>query len=110
MKDFPQFPLWHRIPEIKSAFKEHLSAVIEAEPGAGKTMLVPLLAKECCAENQGLTILVTPRRLAVRAAASGIAAIHALQMSRDTGYIVRGESCRCQKDPGDPASDASEQP
>ncbi|MBE6378239.1 MAG: ATP-dependent helicase HrpB [Lentisphaerae bacterium] len=98
MKDFPQLPLWHKLGEIKAAFKEYRSAVIEAEPGAGKTMLVPVLAKECCAENPGLTILVAPRRIAVRAAASGIAALHALQMGQDTGYTVRGESCRCQKD------------
>ncbi len=98
MKEFPQFPLWHKIPEIRAAFQEYSCAVIEAEPGAGKTMLVPVLAKECCAEKGGLTILVAPRRIAVRAAASGIAAVHGLQMGRDTGYTVRGENCRCHKD------------
>ena len=98
MKDFPHLPLWHKLPEIKTAFEKCNCAVIEAEPGAGKTMLVPVLAKECTAKNPGLTILVAPRRIAVRAAASGIAAMHSWQLGRETGYTVRGDSRRCQKD------------
>ena len=99
MKTFPDLPLWHKLPEIENAFKKCGCAVIEAEPGAGKTMLVPVLAKECTAENHpGLTILVAPRRIAVRAAASGIAAMHSWQLGRETGYTVRGESRHCRKD------------
>lgn len=98
MKDFPQLPLWHHLPEIREAFSRKNCAVIEAEPGAGKTMLVPVLAKEFTSNSPGLTILTAPRRIAVRAAASGIAAMHEWQLGKETGFTVRGENCRCQSD------------
>ena len=59
-------------------------------------MLVPVLAKEY---GKGkLTILVEPRRIAARAAAYGIAAMHGFTVGKETGFAVRGEKCDCQKD------------
>lgn len=98
MKDFPRLPLWHALPEIRRAFSGGKCAVIEAEPGAGKTMLVPVLARECCTDLPGSTVLIAPRRIAVRAAAGGIAALHGFTMGKEIGFALRGESCRCQKD------------
>lgn len=96
MKAFPQLPVYHKLDEISKAFSSTGCAVVSAEPGAGKTMLVPVLAKEY---GKGkLTILVEPRRIAARAAAYGIAAMHGFTVGKETGFAVRGEKCDCQKD------------
>lgn len=77
------------LPEIKDALLRERSAIITAEPGAGKTMLVPQLCRELCAP--GRVILVEPRRIAARAAAAGICAVHNLTVGRECGFAVRGE-------------------
>ena len=96
MKDFPELPLFHHLGQISGALLEKKCAVIAAEPGAGKTMLVPVLVKSLA--PGGMTILVEPRRIAAKSAAHGIAAMHALQIGSDTGFAVRGEQCRCDHD------------
>ncbi|MBO5667517.1 MAG: ATP-dependent helicase HrpB [Lentisphaeria bacterium] len=96
MNNFPELPLFHHLDRISAALQEKKCAVIAAEPGAGKTMLVPVLVRSLA--SGGLTVLVEPRRIAARAAAHGIAGMHGLQTGRDTGFVVRGESCRCDDD------------
>ena len=94
MKDFPELPVFYHLSDIADAFHSVRCAIIEAEPGAGKTMLIPALARET---GDGMTILVEPRRIAARSAAHGIARMHNWQTGRETGFAVRGESCRCDK-------------
>lgn len=96
MKEFPQLPVYHHLNEISKAFSSRRTAVIAAEPGAGKTMLIPVLARETV--SGGSVILVEPRRIAARAAAYGIAAMHGFTAGKETGFAVRGEKCDCQKD------------
>ncbi|MBE6365587.1 MAG: ATP-dependent helicase HrpB [Lentisphaerae bacterium] len=95
MKNFPQLPVYHKLDEITSALDSSHSALISAEPGAGKTMLVPVLVNEY--SPGGMTILVEPRRIAARSAAYGIANLHDLEVGKETGFAVRGESCRCHR-------------
>ena len=96
MKNFPELPVFGKLAEISAALDEFHAVLITAEPGAGKTMLVPVLVKERM--TKGLTILVEPRRIAARAAAYGIAGMHGLHVGEDTGFAVRGENCRCHRD------------
>ena len=96
MRDLQQLPVASRLPEISAAIAKERKAVIHAEPGAGKTMLVPPLVRELA--GHGLTILIEPRRIAARSAAYGIAELHGFQVGVQCGYAVRGESRRCRPD------------
>ncbi|MBR7121306.1 MAG: ATP-dependent helicase HrpB [Lentisphaeria bacterium] len=96
MNQFPNLPLYHQLDELRNALSACRMAVISAEPGAGKTMLVPPLINEF--SPGGMTILVEPRRIAARAAACGIAKLHNLTVGKETGFAVRGEQCRCHSD------------
>lgn len=96
MNDFPQLPVFHHLDRIAAALRDEHIAVINAEPGAGKTMLVPVLAGEL--GNGGMTILIEPRRIAARTAAYSIAGMHNFTPGRECGFAVRGEQCRCQSD------------
>ena len=96
MNNFPELPVFQHLDEISAALASGGAAVIAAEPGAGKTMLIPVLIREIA--PRGLTILVEPRRIAARAAAYGIAGMHNFTVGRETGFSVRGEQCRCQPD------------
>ncbi len=82
-------PVARKLSEIRQALCTERTAVIHAEPGAGKTVLVPQLCRELCVP--GRVILVEPRRIAARAAAAGICAVHGLTLGRECGFAVRGE-------------------
>ena len=95
MNPFPDLPVFRQLDEITRALSTSGKAVISAEPGAGKTMLVPVLVRELA--PPGLTILVEPRRIAARAAAYGIARMHNFTAGTETGFAVRGEQLKCNK-------------
>ena len=95
MKNFPELPVFQHLDTIKRHLTADRTIVIEAEPGAGKTMLIPALLREISGE--GMTLLVEPRRIAARAAACGIARMHGWEIGRETGFSVRGEHCRCRE-------------
>lgn len=62
-------PIEASLPDIRAALVEGRSLVVTAEPGAGKTTVVPLhLAAEPWADDQRILVL-EPRRIAARAAA-----------------------------------------
>ena len=85
----PALPVAAFLPEIAAAVRSAGKAVVQAEPGAGKTMLVPeLFARELTDRR---VILVEPRRIAARAAAAGLAAVHRGELGREYGYLVRGD-------------------
>ena len=84
-----QLPVAELLPQISPALRSCRTVVIHAEPGAGKTMLVPEFIHRHCPD--GMTILVEPRRIAARAAAAGIAAIHGFTLGKECGFAVRGE-------------------
>ena len=66
------------------------SFVVTAPPGTGKTTFVPPLVANLTHES-GITILTQPRRVAVRAAASRLAALDGSDLGDRIGYTVRGE-------------------
>lgn len=82
-------PVAELLPEISPALQSCRAVVVHAEPGAGKTMLVPEYIHRW--QGRGMTILVEPRRIAARAAAAGIAAIHGFTLGKECGFAVRGE-------------------
>lgn len=85
-------PIFQVIPEIKSTFKQKTSAVLVAEPGAGKTTVVPLALLEEEWMNNKKIIMLEPRRLAARNAAIRMAKSIGEPVGKTVGYRVRMDS------------------
>ena len=81
------------LPDILSALREVVNAVLVAPPGAGKTTAVApaLLGEPWCT---GEVLLLSPRRLAARAAAERMAALAGEPVGRTFGYATRMDSRR----------------
>ncbi|MGG6314623.1 ATP-dependent helicase HrpB, partial [Paenibacillus macerans] len=85
-------PIDEVIPKLKEALQGAGTAVLLAEPGAGKTTRTPLaLLDEPWMEGQGI-LLLEPRRLAARSAAVFMAELLGEQVGETVGYRMRGDS------------------
>ena len=86
-------PIHAVLPDLLAALREHSSAVLVAPPGAGKTTAVaPALLTEpwCTAE----ILLLSPRRLAARAAAERMAELAGERVGETIGYATRLDTKR----------------
>lgn len=90
--ELPQLPVSSVLNEISEALSEHKAAVLSAPPGAGKTTLVPLHLLSAPWRNAGKIILLEPRRLAARAAATRMAHILGEEVGARVGYRMRLDS------------------
>ena len=82
-------PIDDALPRLVEAFTRNNVAVLVAPPGAGKTTRVPLvLIDEPWAKDKKI-LLLEPRRLAARAAASRMAATLGEQVGDTVGLRVR---------------------
>jgi ATP-dependent helicase HrpB len=85
------FPVDDIIPDLKAALSSRPSVILVAEPGAGKTTRVPLaLLGEPWLSDKKI-LMLEPRRLAARAAASRIAQTLGEELGQTVGYTVRLE-------------------
>ena len=83
------FPVDEIIPQLKAALAARPSAILVAEPGAGKTTRVPLaLLDEVWMAGKKM-VMLEPRRLAARAAASRMAQTLNQEVGATVGYAVR---------------------
>ncbi|MAU41451.1 MAG: ATP-dependent helicase HrpB [Kordiimonas sp.] len=81
-------PIEAVLADLKVACTHHMNVVLQAPPGAGKTTRVPLaLYKEPWAA--GKILMLEPRRLAARAAASYMARGLGEKVGQTVGYRVR---------------------
>jgi len=81
-------PIHAVLPELLAALRDGSNAVLVAPPGAGKTTAVaPALLKEPWCDGQ--VLLLSPRRLAARAAAERIAELMGEQPGGTVGYATR---------------------
>ncbi|ARM86428.1 ATP-dependent RNA helicase HrpB [Rhizobium sp. CIAT894] len=85
----PDLPVSHVLPAVGAALAERRRAVLSAPPGAGKTTLVPLYLLDQAWRADGKIILLEPRRLAARAAASRMASLLGEQVGATVGYRMR---------------------
>ncbi|MBX5000503.1 ATP-dependent helicase HrpB [Rhizobium lentis] len=85
----PELPVSNVLPAIGVALAEQKRAVLSAPPGAGKTTLVPLYLLDQVWRGDGKIILLEPRRLAARAAASRMASLLGEQVGGTVGYRMR---------------------
>lgn len=85
-------PVTAALPELKQVLGQSHAAVLEAPPGAGKTTLVPLaLLNEPWVDGKQI-LMLEPRRIAARAAASRMASMLNEQPGETVGYRVRQDS------------------
>jgi ATP-dependent helicase HrpB len=86
-------PIVAVLPDLLATLREQPNAVLVAPPGAGKTTAVApaLLAEPWCT---GEILLLSPRRLAARAAAERMAELAGEKVGETIGYATRLDSRR----------------
>ncbi|MBV9931339.1 MAG: ATP-dependent helicase HrpB [Alphaproteobacteria bacterium] len=88
-----ELPIHAVLPELLAGLRDRSSAVLVAPPGAGKTTAVApaLLAEPWCG---GEILLLSPRRLAARAAAERMAELAGERVGETIGYATRLDTKR----------------
>jgi ATP-dependent helicase HrpB len=85
-------PIHSVLSELKRALKEHNRVILQADPGAGKSTVVPLeLLDESWLAGKKI-LMLEPRRLAARAVATRMAETLKERTGERVGYRMRGES------------------
>ena len=82
-------PIDDALPRLVEAFTRSNAVVLVAPPGAGKTTRVPLVLLDGAWAKDKKILLLEPRRLAARAAASRMAATLGEQVGDTVGLRVR---------------------
>jgi ATP-dependent helicase HrpB len=85
----PQLPISEHLDALAEALAKGNRAVLSAPPGAGKTTLVPLHLLHQPWRGDGRIVVLEPRRLAARAAASRMAALIGERVGGTVGYRMR---------------------
>ncbi|WP_444994806.1 ATP-dependent helicase HrpB [Aliikangiella sp. IMCC44359] len=86
-----QLPILNKLEEIKSTLAHYLNLLINAEPGAGKTTIVPLALLDTIANNKKI-LMLEPRRLAAKNAAFRMASMIGESPGETIGYRIRNET------------------
>ena len=84
-------PIDASLPEAIAALRAHGALVVVAPPGSGKTTRLPAAILDACPEREGRVILLQPRRVAARLAATRIAQERGGEVGGEIGYQVRFE-------------------
>jgi len=85
----PDLPIGECLPRLLAALGQQTNAVLVAPPGAGKTTCVPLALLDSA---PGRIVMLEPRRLAARAAASRMASLIGEPVGQTVGFRTRLES------------------
>ncbi|MCO7223173.1 ATP-dependent helicase HrpB [Pleionea sp. CnH1-48] len=85
-----QLPVSQVIGDVRQQLAKHQRAILQAEPGAGKTTLIPLALLGDVTSNQKI-VMLEPRRLAARNAAMRMAEMLGEQVGETVGYRIRND-------------------
>ena len=88
----PDLPVADALPALLAALARGGNAVLVAPPGAGKTTLVPLALLDAPWRGDGRILVLEPRRLAARAAATRMASLLGEAVGDRVGYRTRLDS------------------
>ena len=88
----PSLPVDAALPDLLAALEAHACAVLAAPPGAGKTTRVPPALASAAWTRGGKIVLLSPRRIAARAAAARMASERGEAVGGFVGYRVRLDS------------------
>ena len=83
------FPIEPVLPALKAALALNRHAVLQAPPGAGKTTVVPLALLDEAWLGGRRIVMLEPRRLAARAAATWMARTLGERVGETVGYRMR---------------------
>ena len=86
-----KLPIDDVLDELIISMQKYNHAVLQAPPGAGKTTRIPVALLDSDLYQKKI-IMLQPRRLAVRSAASRLAQHYGDQLGQTVGYRMRGES------------------
>ena len=92
MHAIPDLPVTEALPSVVAALAAGRNAVLVAPPGAGKTTLVPLALLDAPWRGDGRILMLEPRRLATRAAATRMASLRGEAVGQTVGFRTRLES------------------
>jgi ATP-dependent helicase HrpB len=84
-------PVEDAVADVRAALAGPGVAVLQAEPGAGKTTVVPLRLFDEPWRGDGRIVVLEPRRLATRAAARRMADLLGEEVGATVGYRTRDE-------------------
>ncbi|HOS39160.1 MAG TPA: ATP-dependent helicase HrpB [Spirochaetota bacterium] len=90
--DIAALPIYPHLDEIAETLARHSAMLLHAEPGAGKTTLVPWRLLQKKTFRVGKIALLQPRRIAARAAAERIAALLGEEIGSAVGLRTRMET------------------
>lgn len=90
--NLPDLPICDALPALLAALETHARVILEAPPGAGKTTVVPLALLAAPWRGDQKILILEPRRLAARAAATRMARLLKEDVGRTVGYRVRLEN------------------
>ena len=85
----PSLPVTDALPALRAALDAGRAAVLVAPPGAGKTTLVPLELLSAPWRQDAKILMLEPRRLATRAAATRMASLLDEPVGRTVGFRTR---------------------
>ena len=88
----PDLPVAECLPRLIELLGTQSNAVLVAPPGAGKTTTVPLALLGVAPMDKGRILMLEPRRLAARAAASRMASLIGEKVGQTVGFRTRLES------------------
>ena len=89
--NLPNLPITEFLPELVNGLRQTPNWVLQAQPGAGKSTLVPLaLLADPAFKNQKI-LMLEPRRLAVRTLAHYLAKQLGESVGQTIGYQVRND-------------------
>jgi ATP-dependent helicase HrpB len=86
------FPVEEVVPALIDALAASNCAVLSAPPGAGKTTRVPLVLLQATWLGKNQILMLEPRRLAARRAASYMAQQLGERVGQTVGYRIRGDA------------------
>ena len=92
-----ELPIYDVLPKIKNTLKIHSRVVLQAPPGAGKTTAVPIALLNQPWLHDKQIIILEPRRLAARNAASRMAFLLNEKVGQTVGYQIRQDKCVSRK-------------
>lgn len=84
-------PVEESVDAVRSALRDAGVVVLQAQPGAGKTTVVPLRLLGEDWLGAGRIVVLEPRRVAARAAARRMAELLGEEVGATVGYTTRGE-------------------
>ncbi len=87
-----ELPIVTVLPALLASLAERPNAVLIAPPGAGKTTLVPLALLGASWRGENRIVMLEPRRLAARAAATRMASLLGEPVGQTVGYRTRLDS------------------